>query len=206
MEAFFLEKYEPTPLLSPWNKGCGFFKANDPGLVPLENSLAHRFERFRCGVTEARKLLAEISQADAAIRAIKARTKTTVKGFQTEEQCQLLEGCDTYRGCLDQLQSQLSKPDLVVDKRAEVEGDISTIRSLVQPAEKPPQRADAEALKDSTGYKRLLATAERHFKSLKVTLIPDCRRLWRGPHAEWLSAAVVLDEQGNPEWPSLLGT
>ena len=33
-----LGSYEPTPLMSPWNKGCGFFKATDPGLVPLENS------------------------------------------------------------------------------------------------------------------------------------------------------------------------
>ncbi|VTR95794.1 Uncharacterized protein OS=Isosphaera pallida (strain ATCC 43644 / DSM 9630 / IS1B) GN=Isop_2539 PE=4 SV=1 [Gemmata massiliana] len=53
LEGFFLDRYEPTPLLSPWNKGCGFFKANDPGLVPLEKSRALRFERFRCGVTEA---------------------------------------------------------------------------------------------------------------------------------------------------------
>ena len=35
LETFFLEKYSPTPFLSPWNKGCGFFKTNDPGVVPL---------------------------------------------------------------------------------------------------------------------------------------------------------------------------
>src|SRR6202043_3003820 len=77
---------------------------------------------------------------------------------------------------------------------------------LILAADKPPQRAEAEALKDSPGYRRLLAAAERRFKSLKATLIPDCRRVWRGPHAEWLSAAVVLDEGGSPDWPSLLGT
>ena len=205
LETFFLEQYEPTPLLSPWNKGCGFFKANDPGLVPLENSQAPRFERFRCGVTEARRLLDTVAHADAVIRAIKARTKTN-KTFQSGNQRQLLDRCDSYRGCLDQLHTHLSKPDLAADKRAEIERDISTIKSLVLPADKPPQRTEAEALKASTGYKRLLAAAERRFKSLKATLIPDCRRLWRGPHAEWLSAAVVLDEGGNPEWPSLLGT
>lgn len=205
LEAFFLERYEPTPLLSPWNKGCGFFKANDPGLVPLEKSQAPRFERFRRGVTESRRLLDTVAQADAVIRAIKARTKTN-KTFQSKDQRQLLESCETYRGCLDQLQTQLSKPDLVAEKHAEIERDILTIKSLVYPADKPPQRVEAEALKASTGYKRLLAIAERRFKSLKATLIPDCRRLWRGPHAEWLSAAVVLDEEGNPVWPSLLGT
>lgn len=205
LEAFFLDRYEPTPLLSPWNKGCGFFKANDPGLVPLEKSQAPRFKRFRCGVAEGRQLLDSVGDADAVIRAIKARTKTN-KTFQSEDQRQLLERCDTYRGCLDQLHNQISNPDLAADKRAEIEREISTIKSLILTAGKPPQRAEAEALKASTGYKRLLAAAERHFKSRKATLIPDCRRLWRGPHAEWLSAAVVLDEGGNPDWPSLLGT
>ena len=205
LETFFLERSEPTPLLSPWNKGCGFFKVNDPGLLPLENSRAPRFERFRSGVTEARRLLDAVANTDAIIRAIKARTKTN-KTFQSEDQRELVLHCDIYRGCLDQLQAQLSKPDMAADKRAEIERDISTINSLVLAADKPPGRTEAEALKASTGYKRLLATAERRFKSLKATLIPDCRRLWRGPHAEWLSAAVVLDEGGNPEWPSLLGT
>lgn len=205
LEAFFLERYEPTPLLSPWNKGCGFFKADDPGLAPLEKSQAPRFERFRRGAREARELLDAVALADAIIRAIKARTKTN-KTFQTAEQRQLLESSDTFRACLDQLDTQLNKPDLAPDKRLEIERDISTIRSLVSPASKPPQKAEADRLKASTGYKRLLAAAERRFKSLKATLIPDCRRLWRGPHAEWLSAAVVLDERGTPDWPSLLGT
>jgi CRISPR-associated protein Csx17 len=207
LEAFFLEKYEPTPLLSPWNKGCGFFKANDPGLCPLEKSTAPRFMRFRDGVVAARQLLNEISQADAAIRAIKARTKTTAKGFQSDEQRQMLETNETYRSVLQQLQDQLKKTDLAPEKRTEAESDIATITSLTQKVPKPPTKTEAEALKASTGYKRLLAAADRRFKSLKdATLIPDCRRLWRGPHAEWMSAAVVLDEEGNPIWPSLLGT
>lgn len=205
LEVFFLDRYEPTPLLSPWNKGCGFFKTNDPNLVPLEKSQATRFERFRCGVTEARQLLDAVAHADAVIRAIKARTKTN-RTFQSDDQRLLLERCDAYLGCLDQLQSQLAKPDLGADKCADIKREIATIMSLVTPADEPPRRTEADAIKASTGYKRLLAAAERHFKSLKETLIPDCRRLWRGPHAEWLSAAVVLDERGSPEWPSLLGT
>lgn len=206
LEAFFLDQYEPTPLLSPWNKGCGFFKVDDPGLCPLESSTAPRFKQFRDGVAEARELLNEISQADAAIRAIKARTKTTAKGFQTEAQRQLLETNDAYRSVLQQLQEQLKKSDLKPEKRAEVEGDIAAIMSLAQNATRPPTKTEANSLKASSGYKRLLTAAERKFKALKTTLIPDCRRSWRGPHAKWLSAAVVLDESGHPQWPSLLGT
>lgn len=205
LEAFFLEKYQPTPLLSPWNKGCGFFKANDPGLCPLENSTTPRFKRFRDGIVAGRRLLDEISQADAAIRAIKARTKTN-KSFQSEEQRRLLNSDPTYLGTLQQMREQLKKPDIEHEERAKLISDIETIESLTHKTSNLPTRTDAQALKASAGYKQLLATADRRFRALKATLISDCRRIWRGPHAEWLSAAVVLDEGGNPVWPSLLGT
>ncbi|NLF71799.1 MAG: type I-U CRISPR-associated protein Csx17 [Candidatus Anammoximicrobium sp.] len=202
---FFLDKYEPTPLLSPWNKGCGFFKTDDPGLAPLENSQAPRWERFRSGVAQARVLLDEVSRADAIIRAIKARTKTN-KTFQSAEQRELLADSAPFRMCIDQLRGQSSKAELGDAKRDGLAAELATIESLVAPAAKPPTKTEADRLKASPGYKRLLATAERRFKSLKATLIPDCRRAWRGPHAEWLAAAVVLDENGTPQWPSLLGT
>lgn len=206
LEEFFLEKYEPTPLLSPWNKGCGFFKDNDPGLCPLEHSTAPRFERFRSGVLAARHLLDDIANADAVIRAIKARTKTTAKGFQSDRQRYLLENNETYKGMLQQLEARLGISGLEAGTRAGVLRDIATIRSLSQQAIKPPTKTEANALKESTGYKSLLAAAEKRFTSLKTMLLPDCCRLWRGSHAEWLSAAVVLNEDGTPDWPSLLGT
>jgi CRISPR-associated protein Csx17 len=205
LETFFLERYEPTPLVSPWNKGCGFFKADDPGLVPLEKSKSSRFERFRQGIVASRALLDAVAHADAVIRSIKARTKTN-KSFQTEAQRQLLEKSDTLLACLSQLQGEISKPDLTTEKRAELSDSVSVIGSLITKREKLPNKAESDKLKDSAGYKRISALADRRFKALKATLIPDCKRTWRGPHAEWMSAAVVLDESGNPEWPSLLGT
>ncbi len=205
LESFFLEKYEPTPLLSPWNKGCGFFKAGDPGLAPLETSKASRFARFRGGVVEARKLLDRVANADAVIRTIKARTKTN-KSFQTEPQRALLADSATFRGFIDQLNTTADKPDISADERAVIHAEIREIEALVVATAKPPTKSEADQLKVSGGYKRVLAAAERRFKTLKATLIPGCRRVWRGSHAEWLSAAVVLDEDGNPQWPSLLGT
>jgi CRISPR-associated protein Csx17 len=205
LETFFLEAYQPTPLLSPWNKGCGFFKANDPGLAPLESSHAPRLARFRAGVADARELLNQVAHADAVIRAVKARTKTN-KTFQSEEQRQLLATSATFRSLVDQLHHLAAEPSLAEDACREITDAIRTIQSLVAPATRSPTKSEADRLKASFGYKRLLAAAERRFKSLKATLIPDCRLAWRGGHAEWLSAAVVLDENGNPQWPSLLGT
>jgi len=202
LETFFLEAYEPTPLLSPWNKGCGFFKQNDPGLGPLEVSQAFRFKRFRDGIQAGRALLDEISLADAAIRAIKSRTKTN-KSFQSEEQRALLGKDPTILSTVQELQSRILQ---AVPNQDRLQEDIDTINSLTQYASVPPTKAQAQSLKSSQGYKVVLAAADRRFKALKATLIPDCRRAWRGPHAEWLAAAVVLGDDGNPEWPSLLGT
>ena len=206
LENFFLRDYAPTPLLSPWNKGCGFFKANDPGLVPIENSTAARFHVFRQGIVESRKLLDGISHADAMIRAIKARTKTTAKGFQTEEQRRLLETDSLYSDALQTLRQQLEDSSIERESREQCLRDLATAEMLTRKVSKPSTKKEAEDLKSSAFYKRLLALADRRFKTLKAMLIPDCRSNWRGPHAQWLAAAVVLDESNAPEWPSLLGT
>lgn len=144
---FFLDRYEPTPLASPWNKGSGFFYANDPGLAPAENSIAPRFERLRAGIRAGRSLLDELAIADQAVRAIKDETK---------------------------------------DKKL--------------------SKAQKEALKNSPEYKKRLADAEKVFKTLKSDLIPRIRLHWRGPHREWMDAAMVLGDDGTPRFPALLGT
>lgn len=144
---FFLYRYRPTPLVSPWNKGSGFFRADDPGLAPLERSCAERFAPFRDGIRASRAYLDALSEADAQVRAIKAETK-----------------------------------------------------------DKSLSKAEREALKKSPEYKARLAEADRDFKRLKTDLLPNLRRGWRGPHREWLDAALVLTDDGEPKYPALLGT
>ncbi len=75
LEKFFLDEYAPTPFVSPWNKGSGFFLACDPGLHPIETSTASRFEAFRRGIAAARVPLATLGAADAAVRELNGRTK-----------------------------------------------------------------------------------------------------------------------------------
>lgn len=206
LETFFLEKYEPTPLLSPWNKGCGFFKADDAGLVPLERSKAERFGAFRVGIVDSRKLINAIETADAAVRAIKARTKTVKKSFQTPGQREFLRVSEAFQQTIATINESLSKEGLDDDERRELAAILRTVESIVSDVAQPPSKSEAKWLKNSSGYKRLLAAADRQFKSLKATLIPDCQRVWRGPISDWMSAAVVLNEAGEPDWPSLLGT
>ncbi|MGC4067355.1 MAG: type I-U CRISPR-associated protein Csx17 [Polyangiaceae bacterium] len=75
LETFFLEEYAPTPFVSPWNKGSGFYAVNDKGLAPVEASKAARFEPFRKGIAAARAQLDNITRADAEVRRLKDETK-----------------------------------------------------------------------------------------------------------------------------------
>lgn len=75
LEEFFLIEYAPTPFVSPWNKGSGFTARRDPALAPVEESTAPRFAPFRAGIAASREHLAALTEADAAIRAQKDRTK-----------------------------------------------------------------------------------------------------------------------------------
>lgn len=145
LEAFFLDEYAPTPFVSPWNKGSGFYTTNDKGLAPVERSKAPRFEAFRRGISEARTQLDGITKADAEVRRLKDQTKAK-KGAK-------------------------------------------------------PARS-----KDDPDYKKALAVAEREFKRLKADLYGPFALAWRGPHRDWMDAAMVLSPEGEPSWPALLGT
>ena len=147
IEEFFLHNYQPTPFVSPWNKGAGFFSERDRGIFPLENSTSRRFEKFRSGIKASRLLLKRLSEADRDVRNIKAEAK----------------------------QQGMSK-------------------------------FEREEIRNSENYKQRLREAEKQFKRAKADLIPDFRLNWRGPHREWMDAAMVLGGDGAPKYPALFGS
>jgi CRISPR-associated protein Csx17 len=58
LEAFFLSRYSPTPLLSPWNGGSGFYpKDNKVGITAIEASSADRFEAYRSAIRQTKALV-----------------------------------------------------------------------------------------------------------------------------------------------------
>jgi hypothetical protein len=140
LRAFFLDDYAPTAFVSPWNKGSGFYIANDPGLAPIERSTAPRFEPYRKAAAEARAGLSDCKKADEVVRALKAQTKSK-KGAK-------------------------------------------------------PARS-----KDDPDYKKELAAAEREFKRRKADVYPPFMLAWRGPHREWMEAAMVLSADGSRRGP-----
>lgn len=54
LETFFLERYEPTPLVAPWNGGSGFFpKDNRKAITAIIDSTMPRFQKFREAISAA---------------------------------------------------------------------------------------------------------------------------------------------------------
>lgn len=147
LEAFFLHRYQPTPLVSPWNKGSGFLGDQNSALLSIQNSTSQRFARFRTGIHASWLQLEELSKADKELRAIKAEAKG---------------------------------------------------RSM--------SAAEKNRIKTSENYKNRLREADKKFKQCKAALIPSFRLNWRGTHREWMDAAMVLEDNGTPKYPALLGT
>ena len=112
LEQFFLCDYRPTPLVSPWNRGAGFFFEKDPGLSPLENSTCRRFAGFRSGIDASRSLLEPLAGADRSVRAIKDEAK--VRGMSASEKTRIRNSED-YRNRLKEAEKQFKrfKADLI---------------------------------------------------------------------------------------------
>ena len=106
---FFLEDYEPTPLVAPWNGGSGFYpNDNKDGIAAIAKNCSDRFAGYRKAIEMGR----------SATSLIKASPKNEAKSV----------------------------------------------------------------------------------------FLRECRQRWSGPLLEWLEAAVVLDGDGEPVYPALLGT
>ena len=97
LEQWFLYEYEPTPLVSPWNKGAGFFFEKDRGVYPLEQSKGNRFAKFREGIRDSRAHIEELAKADRKVRDIKAETK--LRGMSSTEKNKIRSSED-YKGRL----------------------------------------------------------------------------------------------------------
>jgi CRISPR-associated protein Csx17 len=65
LELFMLERYTPTPIVSPWNGGSGFFPKDDARAIEaIESDDSERLAPFRAAVASARATLAELGIDD----------------------------------------------------------------------------------------------------------------------------------------------
>lgn len=59
---FFLLRYQPTPLVAPWNGGSGFYpKDNTDGIRAIAGSSNERFAAYRQSIAAAKAVVSELS-------------------------------------------------------------------------------------------------------------------------------------------------
>lgn len=91
LESFFLERYEPTPLLSPWNAGSGFYRTwdarskklrnskNARALDELASSTTPRLKKLREAVREVQNILPQhCNSVDVSKLSVKERNKLLI--------------------------------------------------------------------------------------------------------------------------------
>ncbi len=193
--AFFLNDYSPTPLISPWNKGSGFFSERDAAVFPLEQSKSRRFSNFRSGIKVSRPQIEKLKLADREVRDIKNEAKQRKKNELGKARSRKsFEDDYNVLVCIRDVR-EADEYKKLLDERDEAErsGGVK-LRNVLT------------LLRKSNNYKRRLKDAELKFKQCKADLIPSLRLHWRGACREWMDAAIVLGDDGTPKYPALLGT
>ncbi len=80
LERHFLEDYEPSPVVAPWNGGSGFFENDSKdALLAIRNGHAERFSTYRSTLAAAETVLQGFSRSRSPKEADKQRLLTAVR-------------------------------------------------------------------------------------------------------------------------------
>jgi len=83
---FFLEEYRPSPIISPWNGGSGFFpKDNKKGIEPLSQAKANRLSEYQQAIETAQQCLLELEIQEKPEGATKERLISTLRSALDDE-------------------------------------------------------------------------------------------------------------------------
>ena len=88
LEAFFLEKYAPTPMFNPWGARSGFFPGGSEtssraSLEKIKSSANERFADFRCAITTIERVLKN-QQADSVKPDDKKASRQLVRNIRNQ--------------------------------------------------------------------------------------------------------------------------
>ena len=70
---FFLEKYMPTPIVSPWNNGSGFYDKKQSSVDHIRNSENSRMKEYQNTIKKIDEIIAEIVPEYVEFRKMKIR-------------------------------------------------------------------------------------------------------------------------------------
>lgn len=200
---FFQYDYAPTPIVSPWIGGSGFYEGdNTEGIDAVRGSKSPRFALYRETVEKILSFpempptglklgtILSILEKETEAKRGKARDKILEMVLDTRSKAQpvarLLFPVDPFGLSLSELEKLSQLP-----KKAQQNEKVrsTTIKNLLKPAKK--------AL---TQVKQLSRSAG------KEKIILACRSRLSERAVEWIDAVAVIDSEGNADYPPILGS
>ena len=196
LEAFFCEEYSPTPIVSPWNGGSGFYLGDSvDGIAAISNSEQRRFKEYREIISRI-KHWPEIPRFDTVkdvcqmLNTVFAGTKP---GKKKDELVVLLTG----------IEEKTPEPDDLEGK------DPSGITLLeIENLSKAKNNPNKDKWAD---WWRIMKKARTKCNSIKrndnkKNIMPLSRARLPDLSIQWLDAVFSLQKDGQPSLNRILGS
>lgn len=178
IEDFFCHRYEPTPLISPWNGGSGFYSGdNCTALEAIMNSRDPRFDRYRAVIQTVRTIVPPGPQTVGDLLTQLEGALHSTKGKKQREFQQ-------HRDTVNRAIQKITAFDGTVS-----EADIlrKSIEELVEYETQSPERELYNAAK-----KARTACNELIRRKDKTGLLAQCRNVLPDCILDWLDAVYML--------------
>ncbi len=197
---FFQNEYVPTPIISPWNGGSGFYEGdNTTGIDAILKSDSERFTPYRETIRTV-KSFPEMPEIQLSLGEMLNRLEGEVKGKawnevldlmnETRKKADLVTPTPSHESPLSLTIEELEKRAKLPKKASPVEKDqVKTIKDLIKSAKKVRTKAN-----------QIIR------KSRKDQIIRACRDRLDDRVVGWIDAAAVISLNGKAEHPPILGT
>ena len=195
---FFLEKYSPTPIVSPWNGGSGFYEGDqDKGIQSIRNSSSDRLEDYRVTINAIFQWQL-LPPRDQTVKDIIEWFENKAADAIGKQKDSFLKTVRKIRNALDRSKQYLPE-DTLLEMTVEVlKSEKGTLTPVV--ARTALAGFISATKKARTEIKKSIR------KENKDLIIMACRDRLNDRVVEWLDAVAVINNEGKTILSPILGT
>ena len=200
--AFFLKRYEPSPLIAPWNGGSGFYEGDDAaGLEAIARSSEPRLATYT-GTIKAVKQWSQLAPASQSLKDMRAKLGADLKEMSGKT--------------AKSLSDLISELDKAVDALEEFTSSASVLGGTVEDLDKWKLNGKELSARDeqqNAALKKVVRTAKKVRSSFKKgyrsagkeTLVTLARAILPDGVVECLDAMLPILAGGSLGYPPLFG-
>ncbi|RQD81498.1 MAG: type I-U CRISPR-associated protein Csx17 [Methanocalculus sp. MSAO_Arc2] len=200
---FFLSEYIPTPIVSPWGGGSGFYEGdNTEGMNALLASDSDRFSEYQKAIREI-QTFPEMPDVTFPIKELLDQLQQKAdksKGKTKEKYLTPINDTILQAGLVPLLSPDENLLALTIEEL--------DIKATI------PRNASQSEKKRANAIKKLIASAKKVRNQIKAIkrgsgkeqIIAACRDRLNDRAVEWIDAALILDPEGKSQSPPILGT